>query len=55
MTTPAGEIGSRVCPQRKEIGDVHEIIYGMPDSGFDYEKYESGGGKGVNKPRSKVI
>lgn len=34
---------SLICPTCKELGDVHKIIYGLPASGFDFEKYESGG------------
>lgn len=31
------------CPQCKEQGDIHQIIYGMPSGDFDFDKYEVGG------------
>ena len=26
-----------ICPIGKELGDVHEILYGMPEPDFDFK------------------
>ncbi len=34
---------SLTCPECKEKGLFRTILWGMPEDGFDYEKYASGG------------
>jgi hypothetical protein len=36
-------LGSLICPQCGEKGNIRKILYGMPGDGFDFEKYAVGG------------
>ena len=31
------------CPECKRVGEVREILYGMPDPSFDWSDFEIGG------------